>query len=124
MGLSVSNDVIDAALAVIATCTRLDITSDAGTPTDLTNTLANVTLTAGDGNGDYTIGDGDTSGRKLTIAAQSDITPTGNGTGKHLVLSLSGTIHYTTTITDQALTTAQTFDIPAFDHEIRDPQAE
>ena len=124
MGLSVSDTVIDAALDVIATCTRLDITSDSSTPTNLTNTLANVTLTAGDGNGDYTIGDGDTSGRKITITAQSDITPTGTGTGKHLVLSLSGTIHYTTTITDQALSPSATFDIPAFDHEIRDPAAE
>ncbi len=124
MGITVSNDVIDAALDVIATCTRLDITSDVSTPTDLSNTLANETMTAGDGNGDYTIADGDTSGRKVTMTAQSNITPTGTGTAKHLVLSLGGTIHYTTTVTDQALSPAATFDIPAFDHEIRDPQAE
>ncbi|WAC06571.1 MAG: hypothetical protein OS130_06935 [Thermodesulfobacteriota bacterium] len=48
--------------------------------------LGQVTLTTGDGNGDYTIGDGDTSGRKLTVAAQT-ITGTGTNTATHVVIS-------------------------------------
>lgn len=121
MGAYVIDAANDALLDYIAACTRLDIVSDSSTPSNLTNTLLNVTLTAGDGNGDYTIGDGDTSGRKLTVTAQEGITPTGDGTGRHLVLSLSGTIRYVTTITEQAMTTADTINIPAFDHEVRDP---
>ena len=105
----------------IATCTRLDVTSDSSTPTDLTNSLASVTLTAGDGNGDYTIGDGDTNGRKITIAEQADVTVTSSGTARHIVLSLSGTIKLTTTCTEQELTSGNTVTIPAFDDEIADP---
>ncbi len=121
MAKTVSNDVLDAALAVIATCTQLDVTSDAGTPTDLTNSLANVTLTAGDGNGDYVIGDGDADGRKIAVAQQADVTVTDDGTALHIVLSLGGTIHLTTTCTSQALTSGNTVTIPTFDDEIADP---
>lgn len=121
MGKSTHNDVIDAALAAIATATRLDVTSDTGTPANLTNTLANVTLTAGDGNGDYTIADGTTSGRKITVAEQADVSITGSGTAKHIVLSLGGTILLTTTCTDQVLTSGGTVTIPAFVDEIADP---
>ena len=121
MGKSVSNDVLDGALDVTATCTRMDVTSDSATPTDLTNTLANVTLTAGDGNGDYTIGDGDTNGRKVAVAEQADVSVTDSGTARHVVLSLGGTILLTTTCTEQALTSGNTVTVPTFDQEIADP---
>jgi len=68
MSKFVPNAVIDALLTMVATATRMDVTSDVTTPANLTNTLANITLTAGDGNGDYVIADGTTSGRKITIA--------------------------------------------------------
>jgi len=123
MAKTVSNDVLDAALDFIASCTQLDVTSDVGTPTDLTNSLANVTLTAGDGNGDYVIGDGDVDGRKVEIQQQTDITVTDDGTALHIVLSLGGTIHLTTTCTSQALTSGNTVTVPAFDDEIADPTA-
>lgn len=112
---------LDAALDEIATCTRLDVVSDTSTPTDLTNTLGNVTLTAGDGNGDYVIADGDVSGRKLTVGAQSDFAVTGTGDAKHIVLSLGGTIKAIATCTTQTLTSGNTVSTPAFDIEITDP---
>ena len=121
MGKYASDSVMDAALAEIATCTRLDVTSDTSTPTDLTNTLATVTLTAGDGNGDYTIADGDSSGRKVTITQQSDLTITAAGTAKHVVLSLGGVIKFVTTCTDLVLSTPGTVTVPAFADEIADP---
>lgn len=121
MSKSVSNSVIDAALAEIATCTRLDVTSDTSTPTNLTNTLANVTLIAGDGNGDYVIADGTSSGRKITVAQQADVSITGSGTAKHIVLSVGGVIKLTTTCTDQVLTSGGTVTVPAFADEIADP---
>ena len=121
MGKSVANSVIDGALAVIATATRLDVTSDSSTPTGLTNSLAHVTLTAGNGNGSYTIADGDASGRKVTITQQSDISVTASGTANHIVLSLSGTILLTTTCTAQVLTSGNTVTVPAFADEIASP---
>jgi len=121
MGKTVHNDVLDDALDRVATATRMDVTSDVGTPADLTNTLANVTLTAGDGNGDYVVGEGDANGRKLAVAEQADVSVTGTGTALHIVLSLAGTILLTTTCTSQALTSGNTVTIPTFDYELADP---
>lgn len=124
MAKSVHNDVLDAALDEIATCTRLDVCSTQ--PTNLTEatstySLADVTLTAGDGNGDYTIADGDASGRKLTVAEQADITVDDDGTAQHIALSDGASLLYVTTCTSQALTTGNTVTVPAFDIEIADP---
>jgi hypothetical protein len=121
MGKSVSNGVLDAALDEIATCTRIDVTSDVSTPTNLTNTLANDTMIAGDGNGDYTIADGDVSGRKVTMTQRTDISVTASGTARHIVLSLGGTIKLTTTCVEQSLTSGNTVTIPNFKDEIQDP---
>ena len=121
MGKTVHNDVLDDALDRVATATRMDVTSDVGTPADLTNTLANVTLTAGDGNGDYVVGEGDANGRKLAVAEQADVSVTGTGTALHIVLSLAGIILLTTTCTSQALTSGNTVTIPTFDYELADP---
>ena len=121
MGKYVIDAALDAMLAFVAECTRLDVTSDAGTPANLDNTLANVTLTAGDGNGDYTISNGDTNGRKLTVAQQAGVSVTASGTAKHIALSLTGTIRLATTCTDQVLTLGNTVTIPTFDDEVADP---
>lgn len=121
MGKSIVDAVLDAALDEVATCTRLDVTSDAGTPIDLTNTLADVVLTAGAGNGDYVISDGDVNGRKLAVAQQADVPVTGSGTAKHIVLSVGGVIKLTTTCTEQVLTSGNTVTVPTFDYELADP---
>ena len=121
MGKAVADGVLDAALAYVAACTRLDVCSDVATPTDLTGSLADVTLTAGDGNGDYVISNGDGTGRKLAIAQQADVEVDVTGTAKHIVLSLTGVIRLVTTCTDQSLTDGNTVTIPTFDYEISDP---
>jgi len=89
----------DAYFAYFSACTQLDITSDVSTPTDLTNSLANVTLDSGD----YSVGAGDPDGRKLTVAQQSSVTVTANGTTAHAVLSLSGTIRLVTTCSSRTV---------------------
>jgi len=122
MGAFVIPAALDAALAYLATATRLDITSDTITPANLDNTLGNVTVTAGDGNGDYTIANGDISGRKLTLGAQ-EILATGSGTAKHWVLSISGTILATGTVTDKSISSGSTYEFPATNvYEVRDAQ--
>lgn len=121
MGKTVHNDVLDAALDEVATCTRMDVCSDVGTPADLSNTLANVALTPDDGQGDYVVGEGDSNGRKLAVAEQADVSVTGSGNALHVVLSLGGTIKLTTTCTSQALTSGNTVTVPTFDYELADP---
>ena len=116
----VPDDVIDVLLDEVATSTRMDVVDDVGTPTDLSGTLANVAMVAGDGN-DYTIAAGDTSGRKVTMAAKAGVSITGTGTALHVVLSLAAVIKDITTCTSQVLTSGGTVDFPAWDHEVLDP---
>ena len=117
--------VMDAALAFVDDCTLLTVCSAQPTTyaeASSTYKLADVTLTAGDGNGDYTIADGDASGRKLTIAQQTDIDIDSDGTATHVALCEGGdTLVYVTTCTSQALTSGGTVTVPAWDIEISDP---
>lgn len=84
--------------------------------------LADVTLTPGDGNGDFTIGDGDSSGRKLTVAAQSAVPIDTSGSATHIALAEGGdTLMYVTTCTTQALTSGGTVDVPGWAITVADP---
>lgn len=122
-----SNDnVMDAALTYVATGTLLTVCS--AQPTTYTEAattykLADVALVAGNGNGVYTIANGDTSGRKVTIAQQANIPIDSSGTATHIAVSVSGssTLLYVTTCTSQALTSGGTVTVPAWDIEFSDP---
>jgi|PlaIllAssembly_1097288.scaffolds.fasta_scaffold550667_2 hypothetical protein len=85
--------------------------------------LADVTLTAGDGGGDYTIANGDVSGRKLTVAQQASVPIDSTGTATHVALcTVSGSVlRYVTTCTSQSLTSGGTVTVPAWDIEVADP---
>ena len=83
--------------------------------------LAGTAMTTGDGN-DYTVADGDSSGRKVTVGSKSDIAISTSGTATHIALSNgSDTLYYVTTCTSQALVDTGTVTIPAWDIEIADP---
>ena len=116
------NDVLDAALDKVATCTNLNFCSSqpANYAAISGVTLANSTLTAGDGNGDYVIAD-DTSGRKVTVGVQENMTPTADGTVLWATLDDGTTLLAVTSVTSQAVTTSQTWNSPAFDIGIADP---
>lgn len=120
-----NDDVMDAALAEVATATRLGACTDqpgnfAGIAAVL---LADVTVTAGAGNGDYTIGNGDVSGRKLTVAQQADAAIDESGEADHVTLDDGSDLQYVTVCTPQALTDGGTVTFPAWDIEIADPTA-
>jgi hypothetical protein len=83
--------------------------------------LADVTMTAGSGNGDYTVGDGDTNGRKVRVEQQSAVPIDASGTATHISIDDGSTLLYVTTCTSQALTSGGTVTIPAWDIEIADP---
>lgn len=113
---------MDLALAKVATGTRLMVCS--GQPANFAGiaavALADVIMTAGDGNGDYTIANGDVSGRKLTVLQQSAIPIDSSGTATHVSIDDGSTLLLVTTCTSQALTAGGTVTVPAFDLEIAD----
>jgi hypothetical protein len=115
--------VFDAAIDKVATSTHLTFCS--AQPANYAGiaavALVASTLTAGVGNGDYTKADGDVSGRKLTVLAQTSMTPTANGTVTYAALDDGTTLLAWTTVTSQAVTTSQTWNSPAFDLEFTDP---
>lgn len=91
-----------------------------------TYTHATATYKLADKNGltstYLTLGNGDTSGRKITMAANSAIAIDTTGTAAHVAWwgSSGSTLLLVTTCTTQALTTGNTVNIPAHDFEIRD----
>ncbi len=123
MAKTISNAVLDAACAKIATCVTQTVCS--GEPANFAGiaavTLAAVTLTAGDGNGDYTIADGTTSGRKVTVAQQATISISASGTATHISYDDGSALQAVTTCTSQALTSGGTVTVPAHKFEFADP---
>lgn len=123
MAKMIADAVMDAALTKIATCTKQTVCS--AQPANFAGiaavALASKTLTAGAGNGAWTIADGDTSGRKVTIAAQNGVPITASGTATHIAYDDGTTLLWVTTCTSQALVSGGTVDIPAHKHEIADP---
>jgi Flp pilus assembly protein TadG len=123
MAKSVHDDVLDAALNYIKNnCTRLTVCSTQPTTYtegNATYALADVTVDTGD----FAVANGDTSGRKLTIAAQSAVPVDASGTAAHVaLLDVSGSkLLYVTTCTSQVLTSGNTVTVPAWDIEIADP---
>jgi len=120
---TVHNDVLDAALAKIATCTRMTACSAA--PADFAGiaavALADVVMTAGDGNGDYTIADGDVSGRKLSIAQQINVDPDATGDATHVALDDGTTLLYVTETNTFGMEVGTPVTFPGWDIELVDP---
>ena len=129
MGKSMQNSVPDASLAEIATGTRFTVCS--AEPTNFAEAttagafmLAIATVVAGDGNGDFVISDGDTSGRKVRMTAQTGVIIGTAGTANHIAIVDFGNskLLIVTTCTTQVLAAGgNTVTIPAFDWESTDP---
>lgn len=123
MAKALPDTVYDQALAKIATSTRLCICSSqpanyAGISAVL---LASVTMTAGTGNGDYTIADGSVSGRRVRVLAQTAVSISASGTATYVTLDDGTTLLAATTCTSQALTSGGTVDVPEWKVEMADP---
>lgn len=71
----------------------------------------------------YTIGNGDTSGRKAAVAQKASVTVASTGTATHVaIFSVAGNLLlYVTTCATQVLTKGNTVTIPTWDIELRDP---
>lgn len=123
MGKAAHDDVIDGALNIIKNnCTKLVVCSAQPTTfaeANATYDLANVTVDSSD----FTNANGDVSGRKLTVGAQSSVSITDSGDATHVALLdvANSKLLYVTTCTSQTLTAGGTVNTPAFDIEIADP---
>lgn len=117
------DDVMDASCDQVATANLMLVCSDQ--PTDradaLTLALADVALTPGDGNGDFTVANGDSSGRKVTVAQQASILVDTSGDATHVALVDDTRLILVNTCTLQTLTAGNTVTVPAFDDEFGDP---
>lgn len=122
MAKSATDAVLDGTLDIIATGTLLTVCNAEPTTyaeAATTYKLADVVLDAGD----FTKANGDTNGRKITVAQQSAVPIDTTGTATHVAISTtSGSLlRVVTTCTSQSLTSGGTVTVPAFDFEISDP---
>jgi hypothetical protein len=123
MAKTVSDTILDGAFDVLDQADLM--TACSAQPTtfaEATSTykLADVAMTP---NTDFTKADGDTNGRKVTVAAKSAVAIDSSGTATYIALTKSSgsVLLYVTTCTSQALTAGGTVDFPAWDIEIADP---
>lgn len=125
MGKKVDDSVLDMALNEIKNKCNL-MTACAGEPLNFaaanvagTNFLADVAMTGTD----FTISDGDISGRKLAVASKSEITVDITGTADHIALldTVNSILLYVTTATSLGLTSESLLTLETWDIELADP---
>ena len=122
MAKTVHNDVLDAAFNEVKNnCNIMTVCSQQ--PADRTEAVTTYALAdVAMASGDFTLADGDTSGRKMTVAAKSDVTVDATGTAAVIALCDATRLLYTTDETSgQSLTSGNTCDFPSWDAEIADP---
>lgn len=121
MAKAIADTVLDQAANKIATATRQVVCS--GQPANFAGiaavALADNVISAGSGNGDWTVEAG--SQRKATMAAQSAITIDSSGTATHVSYDDGSTLLAVTTCTSQALTAAGTVTVPTHKFEFASP---
>lgn len=120
MAKKVDNSVLDGAFAIVDNAIRMAVCS--AEPANFAGiaavTLAQATMAPGD----FTVADGDVSGRKVTVAAKLGVSITASGTANHVVLhDNAAVLHYATTCASQALVSGGTVDIGSWKVEIADP---
>ncbi|NTV41800.1 MAG: hypothetical protein HGA63_00720 [Syntrophobacteraceae bacterium] len=127
MGFSAHDDLLDNGPKYLKDyCTKVTLCnaqpttySDANTLSPTGMKLAEVTLTTTD----FSMADGDTSGRKVVMAAKTGITPGANGTATHMAFldTNNSKLLLVKQISSQVLSTSQSITIPSNRYEVRDP---
>jgi hypothetical protein len=125
MGKSVANEVLDAAMNVIAGSNQMSLCegepltrAEAITAKGSGGKMLAIIAVAG---GDFTVGDGAVSGRKVDVAAKNNIDVTASGSGDHVALVDGTRLNYVTTAPAQAVTAGGTVNIDTWAAEIADP---
>ncbi len=124
MGKSIHDDVLDGAHDIIAIGNRLiALSGDPGSDYGAAINSLSLAITSLAG-GDFTIANGDSNGRKVTVGQQADITVDSGGNANHIGITTditSNRVLLVTTCTSQELTEGNTVSFPACDDEISDP---
>ena len=121
MAKIVHDDVLDGAFLVLDDANLMILCSAQPTTRAeavTTYALADVAMTPVT---DFAKANGDTSGRKVTVAAKSAVPVDASGTGTHVALVDATRLLFVTTCTSQAVTAGNTVNFPAWDDEIADP---
>jgi hypothetical protein len=114
-----ADSVLDAALDKVATATIMTLcNAQPTTRTEAVTTfkLADVVVDSGD----FSKANGDVSGRKLVVAAQTAVPVDTSGTSTHVALCDGSDVLHVTTHTSQALTSGNTTNIGSYDIEFLD----
>ena len=120
MAKFLSDAALDGGPDKIATATILTVCSaQPTTRTEAVTTykLADVVIDSGD----FTKANGDTSGRKVTVAAQSAVPVDSSGDATHVAICDGTDLLAVTTVSTQTLTSGNTCNIGAWDIEFSDP---
>lgn len=120
MAKVVDNTVLDAAFGIVDNAIRMAVCS--AQPANYAGIAAVTLAQATVAPGDFTIADGTTSGRKVTVAPKTAVSITASGSATHVVLHDNVSVmQYVTTCTTQALVSGGTVDIGSWAIEIADP---
>ncbi len=116
-----SNEVMDAALAVVAAATRM--LAVAGQPASYAAAWAGRLAEASVGAGDFAVGAGDASGRKVAVAPKDGAAVMAASTADHVALvdHVGGRLIYVTTCPAQALPMGGTVNFQGWSVEIGAP---
>lgn len=120
MGKRVADSVLDAGLDyVVNNTTQMHLCNAEPTSyADVSNvTLGSVSMASGD----FTKGNGTTSGRRVDVAAKNGVSVTGSGTANHIALVSGTELLYVTTAPGVSVTSGGQANIGAWGFELRDP---
>ena len=113
------DSIFDAACTERATATAQRVC--AGQPVSVADAITKTLATRAITGGNFTIADGDVSGRKSTVDQATDISVSATGTADHVSLDDGTTLLEVTTCNSLALTSGGTVTVPAYDSEFQDP---
>lgn len=121
MAKTVHDSVLDGAFDILDQATGMHVCdTQPTTRTEAVTTyqLASAVMTP---DTDFTKGEGDADGRKVTVAEKLAVDIDNSGDAIFIALTDGANLLYVTTCTLQTLTQGGTVDIPAWDIEIADP---
>jgi hypothetical protein len=121
MAKSAHDDVTDAYLEEIQSNVNL-MCACSTQPTTRTEAVSTYALaTVAIASGDMAIGDGASGGRKLTIAAKSNVPITAGGNMAHVALVDNSKLYFVTTSALLALLAGNLLNIPSWSITVNDP---